>query len=54
VSTDRILLIENPCELSIDMGRLRLRRADKPDSFVAPGDVAVLVLHHHVERGRIA
>jgi CRISP-associated protein Cas1 len=47
VSTDRILLIENPCELSIDIGRLRLRRADKPDSFVAPGDVAVLVLHHH-------
>ncbi len=47
MSADRILLIENPCELSIDIGRLRLRRADKPDSFVAPGDVAVLVLHHH-------
>jgi CRISP-associated protein Cas1 len=47
VSADRILLIENPCELSIDTGRLRLRRADKPDSFVSPADVAVLVLHHH-------
>ncbi len=47
MSADRILLIESPCDLSIDVGRLRLRRADRPDSFVSPGDVAVLVLHHH-------
>lgn len=47
MSADRILLIENPCELSIDIGRVRVRRADKADSHVAPMDVAVLVLHHH-------
>ena len=47
MSADRILLIESPCELSIDIGRVRIRRADKPDSYVAPMDVAVLVLHHH-------
>ena len=47
MSADRILLIESPCELGIDLGRVRIRRADKQDSFVAPMDVAVLVLHHH-------
>jgi len=47
MSADRILLVENPCELSMDVGRLRIRRADKPDVHVAPADVAVLVLHHH-------
>lgn len=47
MSADRILLIESPCELSIDIGRVRVRRADKADSHVAPMDVAVLVLHHH-------
>ena len=47
MSGDRILLIESPCELSIDIGRVRIRRVDKPDSYVAPMDVAVLVLHHH-------
>lgn len=47
MSADRILLIESPCELSIDLGRVRVRRADKADSHVAPMDVAVLVLHHH-------
>ena len=47
MSADRILLIESPCDLSIDIGRLRIRRADKPDAHVSPGDVAVLVLHHH-------
>ena len=47
MSAERILLVENPCELSIDIGRLRIRRSDKPDAHVAPADVAVLVLHHH-------
>lgn len=47
MSADRILLIESPCELNIDMGRVRIRRVDKADSYVAPIDVAVLVLHHH-------
>ncbi|MEW6132872.1 MAG: type II CRISPR-associated endonuclease Cas1 [Pseudomonadota bacterium] len=43
---DRILLIENPAELSIDTGRLRIRRESLPDAFVAPDDVAAIVLHH--------
>ena len=47
MSADRILLIESPCELNIDVGRVRIRRADKPDAYVSPIDVAVLVLHHH-------
>lgn len=47
MSADRILLIESPCELSIDIGRVRIRRAEKADAHVAPMDVAVLVLHHH-------
>jgi CRISPR-associated protein Cas1 len=46
LAADRILLIENPAELSIDTGRLRIRRESSPDAFVAPDDVAVLVLHH--------
>jgi len=47
VASDHILLIENPADLSIDIGRLRIRRAGLDDAFVAPGDIAVLVLHHH-------
>lgn len=47
MSADRILLIENPCQLSIDTGRVRIRRESNPDTFVAPMDVAVLVLHHY-------
>lgn len=47
MSADRILLIESPCSLSIDIGRVRIRRDDKVDTHVAPMDVAVLVLHHH-------
>lgn len=47
MSADRILLIESPCDLSIDIGRVRIRRNDKADSYVSPKDIAVLVLHHH-------
>lgn len=44
---DRILLIENPADLNVDIGRLRIRRSGMDDAFVAPADVGVLVLHHH-------
>lgn len=47
MTADRILLIENPADLNIDIGRLRIRRAGMEDAFVAPADVGVLVLHHH-------
>ena len=47
MSEHRILLIENPASLSIDIGRLRIRRDGFDDSFVLPKDIAVLCLHHH-------
>jgi CRISPR-associated protein Cas1 len=47
MSEHRVLLIENPAYLSIDLGRLRIRRPDHEDAFVLPRDIAVLCLHHH-------
>lgn len=47
MSEHRILLIENPASLSVDLGRLRIRRDGFDDSFVLPKDIAVLCLHHH-------
>lgn len=47
MASDRILLIENPADLRIDIGRLRIGREGMTDAFVAPADIAVLVLHHH-------
>ena len=47
MSEHRILLIENPASLSIDLGRLRIRRDGFDDTFVLPRDIAVLCLHHH-------
>lgn len=47
MTADRILLIENPCSMSIDLGRLRIRREGKDDSHIAPKEIAVLILHHH-------
>ena len=47
MSEHRILLFENPASLSVDLGRLRIRREGFDDSFVLPRDIAVLCLHHH-------
>ena len=47
MSEHRILLIENPASLSVDLGRLRIRREGFDDHFVLPKDIAVLCLHHH-------
>lgn len=47
LTSDRILLIENPADLNIDIGRLRIRRGGAEDAFVAPADVSILILHHH-------
>ncbi|SER14884.1 CRISP-associated protein Cas1 [Solimonas aquatica] len=47
MSEHRILLIENPARLSVDLGRIRICRENEKDIFVAPGDIAVMVLHHH-------
>ena len=47
MASNRILLIENPADLAMDIGRLRIRRQGMDDAYVAPNDIAVLVLHHH-------
>lgn len=47
MSDHRILLIENPACLSIDLGRIKISREDQVDAFVLPKDIAVLCLHHH-------
>lgn len=47
MSEHRILLIENPASLSVDLGRLQIRRDGFDDAFVLPRDIAVLCLHHH-------
>ncbi len=44
---NRILLIENPAHLSVDLGRIKIARQDRDDTHVLPGDIAVLCLHHH-------
>ena len=47
MSDHRILLIENPAHLGVDLGRLVIRREGQPDIFVPPNDIAVVCLHHH-------
>jgi CRISPR-associated protein Cas1 len=47
MSEHRILLIESPAQLSIDLGRIRICRQDYSDAFVLPRDIAVVCLHHH-------
>lgn len=41
------MLVENPSYLTIDLGRLRLRRPDFGDVYISPRDIAVVCLHHH-------
>ncbi len=50
MASHRILLVENPTELTIKDGLLRLRRQGMDDTCVLPEDIAVLVLHHHTIR----
>lgn len=47
MSEHRILLIESPAHLSVDLGRICIRRKDHLDAFALPRDIAVLCLHHH-------
>ena len=44
---DHILLLENPAHVSIDTGRLRIRKPECPDAFFAPGDVAAVIFDHN-------
>ncbi len=43
----RILLIENPAQLSVNLGRIKITRQGHDDAYVLPNDIAVLCLHHH-------
>jgi CRISP-associated protein Cas1 len=46
MSENRVLLMESPSRLSINLERLRIERKDQSDAFVLPSDIAVLILHH--------
>ncbi len=48
MSEQRVILIENPCYLSIDTGRVKLARPEQKDTFILANDIAVLCLHHPV------
>nr|AMK59253.1 CRISPR-associated protein Cas1 [uncultured bacterium UPO47] len=43
----RVLMVESPARLSIDLGRLRIETERRQDHYVLPRDIAVLCLHHH-------
>lgn len=47
MSEHRVLLIENPARLSVDLSRICISRENEKDIFVAPSDIAVVLLHHH-------
>lgn len=47
MSENRVVLVEHPARLSVDLGRIRIERADQKDVFVLPSDIAILLLHHH-------
>lgn len=47
MSDQRILIIENPAHLRIDLGRLAIERKGIESVFVLPDDIAVLSLEHH-------
>ena len=47
MSENRILVIENPARLSVNLGRIRIGREDQKDMFILPVDILVLLLHHH-------
>ena len=46
MSEHRILLIEHQAYLSIDLGRLCIRRQQQENVLVLPSDIAVICLHH--------
>lgn len=47
MSEQRVLVIENPAHLCIDIGRLKIEREGFAHTHIAPGDIAVLCLEHH-------
>jgi CRISPR-associated protein Cas1 len=47
MSEHRILLIENPARLSVELGRIRIEREEQKALFILPSDIAVILIHHH-------
>lgn len=43
----RVLMIESPARLSVNLGRLRIETEWRQDHYVLPSDISVLCLHHH-------
>lgn len=46
LSEEHVLVIENSAHLSVNLGRLRLRRENFEDVYFLPADIACVVLHH--------
>lgn len=47
MSEQRVLVIETPARLCIDIGRLKIERDGFAHTHIAPGDIAVLCLEHY-------
>lgn len=47
MSDHRILLVENPANISVDLQRIKIHRDGFDDYFVSPKDISVVCLHHH-------
>ncbi|WP_444936339.1 type II CRISPR-associated endonuclease Cas1 [Microbulbifer sp. JMSA004] len=54
MSEQHILLIENPCSLSIHLGCLRICRENEDALRIPPQDIAVICLHHFAIRISVA
>ncbi|MCX8506088.1 MAG: type II CRISPR-associated endonuclease Cas1 [Alphaproteobacteria bacterium] len=48
MSEHRVLVIENPAELRLDLGRVRVDRAGSESAYILPADIAVLVLESKI------
>jgi CRISP-associated protein Cas1 len=46
MADQRVLLVESPCHISVDTGRILLKRADGQSKTELASDLAVLCLHH--------
>ncbi|MDI9408975.1 MAG: type II CRISPR-associated endonuclease Cas1 [Candidatus Pacebacteria bacterium] len=48
MSEQRVLVIANPAELRLDLGRIRIDRDGHEPAFVLPADIAVLILEARI------
>ncbi|MDI9349629.1 MAG: type II CRISPR-associated endonuclease Cas1 [Candidatus Symbiobacter sp.] len=48
MSEHRVLVIENPAHLRLDLGRIRIERDGQDPAFVLPADIAVLMLESKI------